>query len=79
MKRFQGIIFFTHANELDGLAGDAADAECRAAARVAIELGQYHAGERELLVKLFRRAHRILPGHSIGHEEDFRRREQLLK
>ena len=79
MKRFQRVIFFAHANELNRLAGDAADAECRAATRVAIELGQYHAGERELLVKFLRRAHRILPGHSISHEEDFRGREQLLK
>ena len=38
---------FAGAEELDGRAGDVADGECRAAARVAVHLGEHDAGDAE--------------------------------
>jgi hypothetical protein len=39
------------ADELDRLAGDRLDRQRRAAAGVAVELGQHHAGQRQRLVR----------------------------
>ena len=47
MERLEGVRLFAHADELDGLAGDVANRERRAAAGVAVHLGQDHAGEPE--------------------------------
>ena len=59
-----------HAEELDGLAGDLLDRERRAAARVAVELREDEAVEREPAVELGRGPHRVLADHRVGDEED---------
>jgi hypothetical protein len=43
---------FAHAEELDGLAGDVANGEGRAAAGVAVHLGEDDAGEAEAGVEI---------------------------
>ena len=66
-------------DELQRLPGDGADGKRRAAARIAIHLGQDDAGDAELLVELVGRFHRVLPGHGVGHEQDFDRIQQCLQ
>ena len=59
-----------HAGEADRRAGDFLDGERRAAARVAVELGEHDAGEAEALVERRRGLHRVLTDHRVDHEED---------
>ena len=47
MEGLEGVGLFAGADELDGLAGDVADGERRAAAGVAVHLGEDDAGEAE--------------------------------
>ena len=61
------------------LPGDLAYRKRRAAASVAIHLGEHHAGERQLLVKLVGGVDRVLSSHGVGHEQDFLRIEHLLQ
>ena len=49
MKRFEVLQLFADAGELDRLAGDGFHAQGRAAAGVAIELGQNRAGDVQRL------------------------------
>ena len=51
MEGLEGIGLFADADELDGLAGDVADGEGRAAAGVAVHFGEDDAGEAEALVE----------------------------
>ena len=61
---------FAHAGEHDRRAGDLLDAERRAAARVAVELGQHDAGDAEPLVERARGLDRVLADHRVDDEED---------
>ena len=79
MERLEGVGLFAGADELDGLAGDVANGERRAAARVAVHLGQDHAGEAEARVKILRRVDRVLAGHGVGDEQNLLRVEQLFQ
>ena len=79
MERLERVVLFAHAYELDRLACDLANGKRRAAAGVAIHLGQHHAGKRQLLVELVGGVDRILSGHGVGHEQDFLRIEQSLE
>ena len=79
MERFERVILFAHADKLDRLPRDLPDRKRRTAARIAIHLGEHHAGESQLLVKLIGRAHRVLPGHRVGHKQNLRRIEQLFQ
>ena len=72
IKRFQRVVFFADAHELYRRAGHFADGKRRAAARVAVQLGEDDAGEAEALVKFARGAHRVLPDHGVGDEQNFR-------
>jgi hypothetical protein len=54
MEGLEGVGLFAGADELDGLAGDVADGEGRAAAGVAVHLGEDDAGEAEALVEVGR-------------------------
>src|SRR6185312_1098821 len=47
IEGFQAVEFFGHAGELDRLAGDVAHRQGGAAARVAVQLGQYDTGQRQ--------------------------------
>ena len=79
MKRLEGVGLFAHADELDGLAGDVADGERRAAAGVAVHLGEDHAGESETSMKVLRGVDGVLAGHGVGDEEDLLRAEELFE
>src|SRR5580692_7013683 len=70
MKRLERIVLLAHADELDWLPGNLPDGKRRAAAGVAIHLGEDDAGERKLFVELIGGAHGVLPGHGIGNEQN---------
>jgi hypothetical protein len=79
MKRLEGVGLFAHADELDGLAGDVANRERRAAARVAVHLRQHHARQSKPRMKILRGVDGVLAGHGVGDEENLLRREQLFQ
>ena len=70
MKRLEGVGLFADADELQRLAGDGADGKRRAAAGVAVHLGQDHAGDAQALVELVGGLHGVLAGHGVGDEQD---------
>ena len=59
------------AAELDGLARHRAHGQGRAAAGVAVQLGEDHAVHAELLVEGLGHVHGVLTGHGVHHQEDF--------
>ena len=65
------------AAELDGLARHRADGQRRAAAGVAVQLGQDHAVDVQLLVKGLGDVDRVLTGHGVNHQQDFLRTAPL--
>src|SRR5688500_8617524 len=69
MERLQAVELLRDAGELDRLAGDVAHGERRAAARIAVELGEDHAGERQALVERARDVDRVLPLHRVDDEQ----------
>lgn len=71
VEGLEGIGFFADADELDGDAGDGADAEGGAAAGVAVHFREDEPGGADALVELFGGIDGILTGHSVGDEEDF--------
>ena len=64
---------------LMGCAGDVADGEGRAAAGVAVHLGEDDAGEAEALVEVLGGVDGVLAGHGVGDEEDLLRVEELFE
>ena len=73
MEGLEGVGLFAHADELDGLAGDVADGERRAAAGVAVHFGEDDAGEAEAGVEVLRGVDGVLAGHGVGDEENLLR------
>ena len=73
MELLEGVELLADADELDRLAGDRLDAEGRAAARVAVELGEDHAVNVELGVELVGAVDGVLAGHRVADEEDLLR------
>ena len=71
-ERLERVVFFAHADEFHRRARHLADRKRRAAARVAVHLGEDHARHAQPLVKFPRRAHRVLPDHGVRHEKNFR-------
>jgi hypothetical protein len=71
MKRLERVELFSGADVLDRRAGDAEDRERRATPGVTIHFGEHDPGNTQRLVKALRDAHRVLPGHPVGHQEDF--------
>jgi hypothetical protein len=61
MERLETVDLLRNAGELDRRAGDVAHRERGPAARVAVELGEHDAGERQCLAKRARRVDGILP------------------
>src|SRR6267143_580588 len=68
VERFERIVFFADADELDGLPGNLADGEGRAAARVAVHFGKDDTSERELLMELVSRFDGVLSGHRVSNK-----------
>ena len=62
-------IFSDDAGELDRRAGDLAHRQRRAAARVAVELGQHHAGQRQRVLEGLGGVDRVLALHRIDDEQ----------
>ena len=73
VEHLDGVELFADAGELDGLARHGLDGERRAAAGVAVELGEHHAGDAESLVKGGGGVHGVLTGHRVHNEQDLRR------
>ena len=71
--------FFAHADEFDRLAGDMAHRQRRAAARIAVQLGQDHPGQRQRLVKGLGGVHRILALHGVHHKQGFHRVQRRVQ
>jgi hypothetical protein len=57
------------ADELDRLAGDVAHRQRRAAAGVAVGLGQHDAGQRQRLAEGLGGDRGVLAGHRVDHEQ----------
>ena len=72
MERLDIGQLFADAGKLDGLACDGTNRERGAAACVAIELGEDHACERDGLMEAFCDVDRVLTGHGVHDEQDFR-------
>ncbi len=79
VEGLEGVGLFAHADELDGLAGDLADGEGRAAAGVAVHFGEDDAGEAEAGVEFLRGVDGVLAGHGVGDEENFLGVEELFE
>ena len=79
MKGFKAVELFRYADKLQRLSGDVAHRKRRAAARIAIDLGQHHARERQGIAKGLRRVHGVLPLHGVHHEKCFDRLEQIVQ
>ena len=73
IKRIERIVLFADADKLDRLADDCLDRERRAAARIAIHLGQDDARNADAFVELVRALDRVLPGHCVGDKQRFNR------
>ena len=78
MERFQGIGFLPHPHQLDRLAGDLPDRQCRATTGIAVGLGQDHACERQGFIEGLGRIGRILASHGIHHEQGLVGRNRLM-
>src|SRR3972149_6390578 len=76
MKGFEAVELFAHTNELDRLAGDLPHRQRRTAARIAVQLGEYDAGQRQRIAECLRGVHRVLPGHRIHDEQRLDRLER---
>ena len=72
IERLERVVFFADADEFHRRAGNFADRKRRAAARVAVDFGEDHAGDAEALVKFAGGANGVLPDHGVGDEENFR-------
>ncbi len=79
MKRLEGVRLFADADELERLPGDRANRKRRAAARIAVHLGEDHAGDAQPLVELVGRFHGVLAGHGVGDEQNFGGIEQFFE
>ena len=73
VEDLQRIVPFADADELDRLARDLMNREGRAAARVAVQLGQHYAGKTQPFVELPGALDRVLTHHRIRNEQDLAR------
>ena len=73
MKHFETVDLLRDSDELDGSSGHLPHRQRGAAARIAVELCQDHAGERQRVAKHARRVDRVLPLHRVDDEQRFDR------
>ncbi len=78
MERIERFALFAHAEELDRLAGDRPHRERGTTTRVAVDLGQDHAGQRQGVIEGLGGVGGILAGHGIDHEQGFRRLDRRV-
>ena len=79
MEGFESGELFADSGEFQRFARDVPHRERRAAARVAVELGQHDAGERQSFVEGARGVDRVLPEHGIDDEQGFDRIECCMQ
>jgi hypothetical protein len=73
LEGFERVHLFAQADEADGLAGDRAHRQGRAAAPVAVHPGQHDAGDADLVVEFRGDVHRVLTGEAVDHQQRFAR------
>ena len=73
MESLNHVQLFARADELDGFAGGRPDGEGRAAAGVAVQLGEHHTRDAQRPIKGGGGVHRVLTGHRVHHQQDLRR------
>ena len=78
MERIQRFGLLAHAEELDRLAGDGTHRQRCTAARVAIDLGQHHTGQRQRVIEGLGGIGGILAGHGVNHEQGFHRLDRRV-
>ena len=78
MENFHFRQLFAHTHKLDGRAGNSANGESSATARIAVHLGEHHAGNAKALVKAFGHGHGVLTGHGVGNKQNFLGLHRLL-
>ena len=69
MERLEILQPLAAADERDRHADDADDRQRRAAAGIAVHLGQHDAGDADAPVELAGALDRVLPGHRVGDEQ----------
>ena len=79
MKRLELIQLLAGAREFDGFAGDGLHAQRRAAARIAIQLGQNRAGDLQRLIKMRGDVDGFLAGGGVQHEQNFLRLHEVAQ
>jgi hypothetical protein len=70
MERFQILQLFARGGVLDGLAGHGPNRQRRAAAGIAVQLGQQHAVEPIRPLKASATLTAVLAGHGVHHQQD---------
>ena len=68
LEQLERLGLLAGADEQDGLAGHLTHRQCRAAAGIAVGLGENHAGEAQGIVERPRRVDGILAGHAVDDE-----------
>ena len=79
MEWLEVLELLAQAHEFDRLLGHRFQAQRRAAARVAVELGQNAAGDLKRLIEVRCHVDRFLPGGRIEHQQDFVRTHQVTE
>ena len=79
MEHVQRLHLLAGGDELDGLADDGLDGQGRAAAGVAVHLGEDDAVEVQAVVEGLRRLHGVLAGHRVHDEQRLRGLDGLVQ
>ena len=79
MEELETVELLRHADELDRRAGDVTHRKRRAAARVAIELGEHHPGQRQRIAERLGRIDRILSLHRVDDEQRLDRLDRRMQ
>ena len=79
VEHLQPVDLLADAGELDRRAGDLPHRQGRAAARIAIELGEDDAGERQRLLERLGRVDRVLALHGVHHEQGLDRVDRRVQ
>ena len=79
MEHVQRLHLLAGGDELDGLADDSLDGQGRAAAGVAVHLGEDDAVEVQAVVEGLRRLHGVLAGHRVHDEQRLRGLDGLVQ